>query len=125
MLPIDFTKRMKELLGEEYGKFEASYSGDPVRSFRINTNKISKENFEKINPFGGEKIPYAENGFYFSGDGIGNHPYHHAGMIYIQEPSAMAAVESVDIQPDWNILDLCASPGGKSTQAASQNPCFQ
>lgn len=122
MLPIDFTKRMKELLGEEYGKFEASYSEDPVRSFRINTNKISKENFEKINPFGGEKIPYAENGFYFSGDGIGNHPYHHAGMIYIQEPSAMAAVESVDIQPDWNILDLCASPGGKSTQAAAQNP---
>ena len=122
MLPIDFTKRMKELLGEEYGNFEASYSEDPVRSFRINTNKISKENFEKINPFGGEKIPYAENGFYFSGDGIGNHPYHHAGMIYIQEPSAMAAVESVDIQPDWNILDLCASPGGKSTQAASQNP---
>lgn len=122
MLPIDFTKRMKKLLGEEYGKFEASYSEDPVRSFRINTNKISKENFEKINPFGGEKIPYAENGFYFSGDGIGNHPYHHAGMIYIQEPSAMAAVESVDIQPDWNILDLCASPGGKSTQAASQNP---
>ena len=122
MLPIDFTKRMKELLGEEYGNFEASYSEDPVRSFRINTNKISKKIFEKINPFGGEKIPYAENGFYFFGDGIGNHPYHHAGMIYIQEPSAMAAVESVDIQPDWNILDLCASPGGKSTQAASQNP---
>ena len=86
MLPIDFTKRMKDLLGEEYDNFEASYSEDPVRSFRINTNKISKENFEKINPFGGEKIPYAENGFYFSGDGIGNHPYHHAGMIYIQEP---------------------------------------
>ena len=57
MLPIDFTKRMNELLGEEYGNFEASYSEDPVRSFRINTNKISKENFEKINPFGGEKIP--------------------------------------------------------------------
>lgn len=113
---------MKELLGAEYEKFEASYSEAPVRSFRVNTNKISKENFEKINPFGGEKIPYAEDGFYFSCDGIGNHPYHHAGMIYIQEPSAMAAVASVDIQPDWNILDLCASPGGKSTQAAAQNP---
>ncbi len=122
MLPIDFTKRMKELLAEEYENFEASYSEKPVRSFRVNTNKISEENFEKINPFGGEKIPYAENGFYFSCDGIGNHPYHHAGMIYIQEPSAMAAVASVDIQPDWNILDLCASPGGKSTQAAAQNP---
>lgn len=122
MLPIDFTNRMKAILGEEYEKFEASYSEVPVRSFRVNTNKISEENFEKINLFGGKKIPYAENGFYFSCDGIGNHPYHHAGMIYIQEPSAMAPVASVDIQPDWNILDLCASPGGKSTQAATQNP---
>lgn len=122
MLPIDFTNRMKTILGEEYEKFEASYSEVPVRSFRVNTNKISEENFEKINPFGGKKIPYAENGFYFSCDGIGNHPYHHAGMIYIQEPSAMAPVASVDIQSGWNILDLCASPGGKSTQAAAQNP---
>lgn len=122
MLPIDFINRMKAILGEEYEKFEASYSEVPVRSFRVNTNKISEENFEKINLFGGKKIPYAENGFYFSCDGIGNHPYHHAGMIYIQEPSAMAPVASVDIQPGWNILDLCASPGGKSTQAAAQNP---
>ena len=122
MLPIDFTNRMKAILGEEYEKFEASYSEVPVRSFRVNTNKISEEDFEKINLFGGRKIPYAENGFYFSCNGIGNHPYHHAGMIYIQEPSAMAPVASVDIQPGWNILDLCASPGGKSTQAAAQNP---
>ncbi|HAS37085.1 MAG TPA: RNA methyltransferase [Ruminococcaceae bacterium] len=121
MLPIDFKNRMKVLLGEEYEKFEASSSENPVRSFRVNTNKISEENFEKINPFGGEKIPYAENGFYFSCDGIGNHPYHHAGMIYIQEPSAMAPVAGIEIQSDWNILDLCASPGGKSTQAAEKN----
>ena len=121
MLPVEFTKRMKEILGEEYEKFEAAYSDNPVRSFRVNTNKISEESFEKINPFGGEKISFEKNGFYFSCDGIGNHPYHHAGMIYIQEPSAMAAVASVDIQSDWNILDLCAAPGGKSTQAALGN----
>lgn len=47
MLPIDFTNRMKAILGEEYDKFEASYSEVPVRSFRVNTNKISEENFEK------------------------------------------------------------------------------
>ena len=113
---------MKEILGTDFEKFEAAFSEPPVRSFRVNTNKISKENFEKINPFGGEKIPYAENGFYFDCDGIGNHPYHHAGMIYIQEPSAMAAVACVEIQSDRNILDLCASPGGKSTQAAAKIP---
>ena len=122
MLPIDFSNRMKEILGTDFEKFEAAFSELPVRSFRVNTNKISKENFEKINPFGGEKIPYAENGFYFDCDGIGNHPYHHAGMIYIQEPSAMAAVAGVEIQSDRNILDLCASPGGKSTQAAAKIP---
>ena len=122
MLPIDFSNRMKEILGTDFEKFEAAFSEPPVRSFRVNTNKISKENFEKINPFGGEKIPYAENGFYFDCDGIGNHPYHHAGMIYIQEPSAMAAVAGVEIQSDRNILDLCASPGGKSTQAAAKIP---
>lgn len=121
MLPIEFTKKMKEILGKEYEKFESSYSEIPSRSFRINTNKISTDEFMKIDPFNGEKIEYCENGFYFSTGGIGNHPYHHAGMIYIQEPSAMAAVASVAIQRDWNILDLCASPGGKSTQAA-QNP---
>ena len=113
---------MKEILGTDFEKFEAAFSEPPVRSFRVNTNKISKENFEKINPFGGEKIPYAENGFYFDCDGIGNHPYHHAGMIYIQEPSAMAAVAGVEIQSNRNILDLCASPGGKSTQAAAKIP---
>ena len=122
MLPTDFSNRMKEILSTDFEKFEAAFSEPPVRSFRVNTNKISKENFEKINPFGGEKISYAENGFYFDCDGIGNHPYHHAGMIYIQEPSAMAAVAGVEIQSDWNILDLCASPGGKSTQAAAKNP---
>lgn len=122
MLPTDFSNRMKKILGTDFEKFGAAFSEPPVRSFRVNTNKISKENFEKINPFGGEKIPYAENGFYFDCDGIGNHPYHHAGMIYIQEPSAMAAVAGVEIQSDWNILDLCASPGGKSTQAAAKNP---
>ena len=62
------------------------------------------------------KIPYVENGFYFDYDGIGNHPYHHAGMFYIQEPAAMIPVESIDIEPDWKVLDLCAAPGGKSSQ---------
>lgn len=120
MLPSDFTSRMKELLGDDYDKFIASFDEPPVRSFRVNTKKISDEKFNEINPFGGEKIEYAENAYYFDFDGIGNHPCHHAGMIYIQDPAAMSAVESVDIQPDWKILDLCAAPGGKSTQAASK-----
>ncbi len=120
MLPVEFTERMKTLLGDEYDSFLKSYDETPIRSLRINTNKISEDDFLKINPFGGEKIPFADNAYYFDFDGIGNHPYHHAGMVYVQEPAAMSAVASVRIQPDWKILDLCAAPGGKSTQAAAQ-----
>ena len=115
-LPVEFENRMKTLLGDEFEDFKKSYDESPVRAFRVNTDKISVEEFEKINPFPTSKIPYVENGFYFEYDGIGNHPYHHAGMIYIQEPAAMVPVESIDIQPEWRVLDLCAAPGGKSSQ---------
>ena len=115
-LPIEFENRMKTLLGDEFEDFIKAFDEPPVRAFRVNTDKISLEDFEKINPFGGEKIPYVHNGFYFDYDGIGNHPYHHAGMIYIQEPAAMVPVESVEIRDNWKVLDMCAAPGGKSSQ---------
>ncbi|MBR2953074.1 MAG: RNA methyltransferase [Clostridia bacterium] len=115
-LPIEFQERMKTLLGDEYDDFLKSYDEKPVRAFRVNTDKISLPEFEKLNIFSQEKIPYVENGFYFDYDGIGNHPYHHAGMFYIQEPAAMVPVESIDIEPYWKVLDLCAAPGGKSSQ---------
>ncbi len=115
-LPEEYKKRMQHLLGEEYEEYEKTLSLPPVRGFRVNTDKISLEDFEKINPFSTDRIPYVENGFYLGEDKIGNHPFHHAGMIYIQEPGAMAPAECVDIQPDWTVLDMCAAPGGKSTQ---------
>ena len=115
-LPIEFQERMKTLLGDEYNDFIRSYDEKPIRAFRVNTDKISLEDFQKLNIFSHEKIPYVENGFYFDYDGIGNHPYHHAGMFYIQEPAAMVPVESIDIEPEWKVLDLCAAPGGKSSQ---------
>lgn len=115
-LPVEFAERMKNLLGDEYKDYINSFDEDPVRAFRVNTDKISVDDFEKINIFGSEKIPYVENGFYLNYDKIGNHPYHHAGMIYVQEPAAMAPAECIDIQSDWKILDMCAAPGGKSTQ---------
>ncbi|MBP9988246.1 MAG: methyltransferase domain-containing protein [Ruminococcus sp.] len=122
MIPFEFEERMKKILGEDFDKYEKAIAQKPVRAFRINRNKISEEDFLNINPFGGEKIPFADASYYFDYDGIGNHPYHHAGMIYIQEPAAMSVVAGIDIKHDWNILDLCAAPGGKTTQAAVQNP---
>lgn len=115
-LPVEYSSRMKNLLGAEYDEYINALNNTPVRAFRVNTDKISIEDFEKINIFSNEKIPYVENGFYLDYDKIGNHPYHHAGMIYVQEPGAMAPAECVDIDPDWKILDMCAAPGGKSTQ---------
>lgn len=115
-LPSEYKNRMKNILKDDYDAYIQSLSESPVKAFRVNTDKISLEEFEKINIFSSGKIPYVNNGFYLDYDKVGNHPYHHAGMIYVQEPGAMAPAECVDIEPDWKILDMCAAPGGKSTQ---------
>ena len=115
-LPSAYKNRMTELLGGEFTEYEKALTEAPVKGFRVNTDKISLEDFEPINVFGNKKIPYVKNGFYLDYEKAGNHPYHHAGMIYIQEPGAMAPAECVEIQPDWKILDMCAAPGGKSSQ---------
>lgn len=115
-LPVEYENRMKKLLGEEFDAYKEVLEQEPVKAFRVNTDKITLEEFEKINPFTNEKIPYVKNGYYLYGDKVGNHPYHHAGMIYIQEPGAMMPAECVEIKADWKILDMCAAPGGKSTQ---------
>ena len=115
-LPLDFENRMKNLLGDEFESYKASLEEEPVKSFRVNTDKISLEDFNKINIFNTEKIKYSPTGFYFNFEKIGNHPYHHAGMIYVQEPGAMAPAECLTLEEDWLCLDMCSAPGGKSTQ---------
>ena len=115
-LPKNYENRMKRLLGVDFENYLNELQNPPVKAFRVNTDKISLEEFEKINIFGQEKIPYVSNGYYLDFEKIGNHPYHHAGLIYVQEPAAMAPAECVDIEPHWCVLDMCAAPGGKSTQ---------
>lgn len=115
-LPIAYEKRMKILLGDEYKSYLEAMNNPPVKAFRVNTEKISTEEFDKIDIFSRGRIPYVKNGYYLDFDKIGNHPFHHAGMIYVQEPGAMAPAECIDITPDWTVLDMCAAPGGKSTQ---------
>ncbi len=115
-LPIDYENRMRQILGDEADAYLSELENAPIRAFRVNTDKISLTEFERINPFGNEKIPYVNNGYYLNYEKVGNHPYHHAGLIYVQEPAAMAPAECIDIKPDWLVLDMCAAPGGKSTQ---------
>lgn len=117
MLPKEFVERMQKMLGEEYPAFEKSYEKEKFQALRVNTLKGSKEEFAGKSPFSLKQVPWEENGFYYSlEDTPGKHPYHEAGVYYIQEPSAMAPVPFLEVKPGERVLDLCAAPGGKSTQ---------
>lgn len=120
-LPSIFAERMKNLLGDEFEQFMKSYEQSPHAGLRVNTLKISMEQFDELAPFDMRPIPWCGTGFYVPhGVKPGLHPYYHAGLYYIQEPSAMAPVELLDVQPGDHVLDLCAAPGGKSTQIAAK-----
>lgn len=115
-LPDNYEKRMKTLLKDDFDAYYNSLEQTPKKAYRVNIDKISLDDFMKINPFGNEKITYCENGFYLDLEKSGNHPYHHAGAIYIQEPAAIAPAECTEIDKTSIVLDMCAAPGGKSTQ---------
>lgn len=120
-LPVDFEKRMYEDLGEEAESFFTSYNKEARHSLRLNPLKMknSKEVSEEELPFSVTKIEWCDNGFYYEEDDTpGKHPYHEAGVYYIQEASAMKPVTLLDVKPGMHVLDLCAAPGGKSTQIA-------
>ena len=119
MFDQNFINRMKSILGpSNFENYINSFNESPSRAFHINTKKIENSTFLDLFPFDVEPVPFCKNSYYFDKIGIGNHPYHHAGMFYIQEPAAMFPVASVDIKEDWKILDMCASPGGKSSLAS-------
>lgn len=120
-LPQDFLIKMKQLLKDDYDTFLQSYKENKAQGLRVNTLKVSMEEFLNISPFTLNKIPWVKEGFYYQAeDRPGKHPYHEAGLYYIQEPSAMAAGEFLDPQPGEKVLDLCAAPGGKTTHIAGK-----
>lgn len=120
-LPEAFTNRMQQMLGTEFPAFMTSYDEPRHYGIRVNTLKVSVEEFKNISPFQLENVPWAKEGFYIKGENRpAKHPYYHAGLYYIQEPSAMVTVSVLDPQPGDRVLDLCAAPGGKSTQIAAR-----
>ncbi|TCS96667.1 RsmB/NOP family class I SAM-dependent RNA methyltransferase [Hazenella coriacea] len=121
-LPHDYLEQMKELLRDEYPVFIKTYEQRPTRGLRINTLKISPEEFTKCVPFQLNPIPWCNEAFYYQHevDRPGKHVYHAAGLYYIQDASAMAPAEALEPQPGERILDLCAAPGGKTTQIAAK-----
>lgn len=123
-LPQDFKERMKLQLGESYGDFLACYENDRVCGLRYNPLKIEKEQLVQALLKHGiplEEVEWAGEGFYYPADAQpGRLPLHEAGAYYIQEPSAMITAELLEPKPGEKILDLCAAPGGKSTQIAGR-----
>lgn len=118
-LPIEFKERMKTTLKNDFDDFLAVYSNEAYHGLRVNTLKITPEDFSRLFPFVHEKVKWCDSGFYYS-SGYGKHPCHRAGLFYSQEPSAMISAELLDVQKNDVILDLCAAPGGKSTHIASK-----
>lgn len=118
-LPDDFLVKMKDLLNEEFEPFITTYNDKQTNGLRLNTLKIKKEDFLNLTSFALKQIPWVDVGFYYNHEERpGKHPYHEAGLYYIQEPSAMAVVEVMTPQPGEKILDLSAAPGGKTTHIA-------
>ena len=117
-LPETFTKRMQDMLKEEFNEFAESYALESIHGLRVNPLKYKSGS---LSMFSLEQIPWCENGFYYlNEDRPGKHPYHDAGVYYIQEPSAMLVGELTDAEPGERVLDLCAAPGGKTTHIAGQ-----
>lgn len=118
-LPAEFLERMKGDLGEEYDSFLQSYARPAVKGVRANALKISPEEFSALAPVSLDgKVPWEDSGFYAQGEGLGKTVLHAAGLYYVQEPSAMCAVPELEVKAGERVIDLCAAPGGKSTQIA-------
>ncbi len=120
-LPDEYKIRMREMLEDEYDAYIESFEHKASSAIRVNTAKLTTEAFESLSPFSLRRVPWIENGYFYEEDEIpSKHPYYYAGLYYLQEPSAMTPANRLPISPGDKVLDLCAAPGGKSTELAAR-----
>lgn len=121
-LPEKFEKKIKTLLNDEFDDYIKCYDEKRLYGLRVNTAKISVEEFRRICPFEIWPIPWISNGFYYDGESVqpGKHPYYYAGLYYLQEPSAMTPASRLLVEPGDKVLDVCAAPGGKATELGAR-----
>ena len=122
-LPEEFLEKMKQFLGEEYPEYLASYEEEPRSGLRVNTGRLTPEQFldmAQTADWNLKPVPWTKNGFYYQGERPSRHPWYYAGLYYLQEPSAMSPAAWLPIKPGDRVLDLCAAPGGKSTELAAK-----
>lgn len=119
--PKAFLLQMRELLGEEYDAWLATCGQAAVQGIRVNPAKVAPGEWERISPWKIRRILWNENGYYWEeGSRPAKDVYYYAGLYYVQEPSAMAPASVLQVRPGQRVLDLCAAPGGKSTQLGAQ-----
>lgn len=117
-LPQAFEERMKKMLSpSEFEEYISSFSQPRLNGLRVNRLKMEADTFCKRAPFSLKRVPWCENGFYYNREeNVSRHSFYHAGLYYIQEPSAMSTASFLPVNPGDKVLDLCAAPGGKSTE---------
>ena len=127
-LPPAFLSHMQSLLGDDFPAFLESYQLPAISGLRLNTLKLSVEAWQSLSPYPLTPVPWCPSGFVIDQAGSpadagvpppGKHPFHAAGLYYLQDPSAMAAAELLAPLPGERVLDLAAAPGGKTTHLAA------
>ena len=125
-LPSDFIRKMQLLLNSEWEDFKTCYENNKYQALRFNPLKkgispdIYPELLSTLSIPDRTPVPWADHAYYYPDTAHpGKHPWHEAGLYYIQEPSAMSAAALLAPEPGDRVLDLCAAPGGKSTQLAA------
>lgn len=120
-LPIPFIEMMQTLLGDKLEAYLNSFEENKIGGIRVNTAKLSTDIFETLVPFPVTRVPWISNGYYYEeGEKPSKDPYYYAGLYYLQEPSAMTPASLLPITPGDMVLDLCAAPGGKSTELGAK-----
>lgn len=120
-LPLEYQRAMEGLLGEEYEAYLTSFAAERLYGLRVNTLKTTPEELAEKGIFSLSPVPWCPEGFYYAeGERPAKHPYYHAGLYYLQEPSAMTPGAVLPVFPGERVLDICAAPGGKSTQLAAK-----
>ena len=119
MIPEAFLTRMSTLPGLDFPAFCDALESPPVRALRINPMKTDADTLLPLLPFATQPLSFLPDAYLAQAGKVGGLPAHHAGMFYMQDPSAISAIAAVPLAPGMRAIDLCAAPGGKSTQIAA------
>jgi 16S rRNA C967 or C1407 C5-methylase (RsmB/RsmF family)/NOL1/NOP2/fmu family ribosome biogenesis protein len=120
-LPGAFEARMRELLGPEAPAFFDTYRRPAQRAVRANPLKLDPAALPGLLGIPPDPVPWCPEAWFLpEGVRVGDTLAHAAGLCYVQEPSALAVGEALDVRPGQRVLDLAAAPGGKTTLVAGR-----